>query len=127
MDNKTLLLNMILDSTNHPTADDLYCSLRSAGHKISLATVYNNLNALVEEGSIRRFSFDEKSEHYDKPLRHDHLVCRCCGRVSDVTLQDFTTQLEESLGVTLEYYDLKLFYLCEKCRENKENWEGKNS
>ncbi|MCD7723325.1 MAG: transcriptional repressor [Clostridiales bacterium] len=117
MDNKKVILELVLRSSNHPTADDIYQQLRSSGKKITLATVYNNLHALCKEGKIRCVSFDEKFERYDKPYRHDHLVCRCCGKISDISLDDITDMLSEQCGVRLESYDLKMFYRCADCRK----------
>ena len=46
-----------------------------------------------------------------------HLICRECGRLSDITLQDMTKEIEESTGVCIESYDLKIYYICEECRK----------
>ncbi|MCD7755373.1 MAG: transcriptional repressor [Firmicutes bacterium] len=116
MTNKERILQIVLESADHPTADDIYLRLRTSGKQITLATVYNNLHALCAEGKIRSISFDEKSERYDKPLRHDHLICRGCGKVSDITLADIKAQLEEACGLELDSYDLKMFYRCADCR-----------
>ncbi len=115
-DNKEQILRLILQSDAHPTADDIHFQLRAAGKRATLATVYNNLHALCQEGRIRRITFDNKGDRYDRPMRHDHLICSCCGRISDITLQDLTATLEEHSGVELDYYDLKLFYRCADCR-----------
>ena len=56
-------------------------------------------------------------ERYDRPVRHDHMICRECGRLSDITLQDMTKEIEESTGVCIESYDLKIYYICEECRK----------
>ena len=45
------------------------------------------------------------------------MICRECGRLSDITLQDMTKEIEESTGVCIESYDLKIYYICEECRK----------
>lgn len=90
--------------------------LRESGRKTSLATVYNNLNALCARGQIRRLCFDGKTDRFDKLARHDHLICRRCGSIRDLYLPDLTAQLARDAGTELEAYDLKLFTLCEKCK-----------
>ncbi len=115
--NKDMILKIVLRVDSHPTAEDIYGIIRKHGRKISMATVYNNLNSLAEEGLIRRVSFDGKSEHYDKAVRHDHLVCSECGKITDLMLEDMTGALERDSGVKLESYDLKLFYICDECRK----------
>ncbi len=119
-DNKNQILSLILNSDSHLTADEIYCRLRSSGRHITLATVYNNLHSLCQEGKIRQITIDAKVERYDKPERHDHLICRHCGKISDIAMKDITDVLEESSGIKFDYYDLKLFYCCEQCR-NKEH------
>lgn len=85
--------------------------------KISLATVYNNLSFLHQQGLIRKLTLGDGPERYDRPVRHDHMICRECGRLSDITLQDMTKEIEESTGVCIESYDLKIYYICEECRK----------
>ena len=49
--------------------------------------------------------------------RHDHLVCKKCGTFSDINFEDLTENLEKQLGEGILSYDLKVFYLCPKCRD----------
>lgn len=85
-----------------------------------LATVYNNLNRLWEEGRVRKVSVEGMADRYDRMVRHDHLVCRKCGRLLDVDLGDLTEQLEQKVGIPILSYDLKLMYLCEACRNESQ-------
>ncbi len=117
-ENGRRILDIILKLHNHPTAEDIYQQLLIEGKRMSMGTVYNNLNTLCEEGLIRKLSIDGKIERYDKILRHDHLVCSTCGSIKDVTLQDLTEQLEKESGLKLDAYDLKLFYVCDQCRRS---------
>ncbi|MCD7819589.1 MAG: transcriptional repressor [Lachnospiraceae bacterium] len=116
-ENGKTILDIIEKAGNHPTAEDIYQQVREKGKKMSMATVYNNLNSLVSEGLIRRVMTDGKSEHYDKTMRHDHLICDVCGKISDLMLDDLTVLLERQSGVRLKAYDLKLIYICEQCRK----------
>lgn len=84
-----------------------------------LATVYNNLNSLYQQGKIRKISVEGYPDRYDKTVRHDHLVCRRCGKLSDVYLSDITAQLEKQVGFSIDGYDLKLQYLCPECRSQE--------
>ena len=69
---------------------------------------------------IRKLSIEGSPDRYDKIRRHDHLVCKRCGALSDITFEDMTGDLERQLGEGILSYDLKVFYLCPKCREKKE-------
>ena len=74
-----LILELINQSQGHMTAEQIFLELKKTEPRIVQATVYNNLNALCQEGLIRKLSLEGSPDRYDKILRHDHLVCRKCG------------------------------------------------
>lgn len=112
------ILEIIESSHSHMTAEQVFDTLRQTYPSVVLATVYNNLNRLWQEGRIRKVLVEGMPDRYDRTERHDHLVCKKCGRLQDVDLGDLTKQLEKKAGIPLLFYDLKLVYLCEKCRKN---------
>ena len=59
--------------TDHPTADAVYVTISKDYPKISLGTVYRNLNLLADMGEIQRFSSGDGSEHFD--YNTDPLIC----------------------------------------------------
>lgn len=113
------ILEIISSSRSHMTAEQVFEALRQSCPKVALATVYNNLNRLWEEDLIRKISVEGMPDRYDRIQRHDHLVCKCCGRLADVDLGDLTQQLESKIGMPILSYDLKLLYLCDSCREQQ--------
>lgn len=56
--NAKRVLDIINASTAHPTAEDIYRELISRGEKMSLATVYNSLGKLYEEGQVRKIPME---------------------------------------------------------------------
>lgn len=111
------ILEIIEFSHSHMTAEQVFDTLRQTYPSVVLATVYNNLNRLWQEGRIRKVLVEGMPDRYDRTERHDHLVCKKCGRLQDVDLGDLTKQLEKKAGIPLLFYDLKLVYLCEECRK----------
>ena len=111
-----LILELINQSDRHMTAEQLFLELKEKEPKVVQATVYNNLNALYREGLIRKVAVEGAPDRYDKIRKHDHLVCKTCGALSDVNFEDLTKSLEEQLGEGILSYDLKVLYLCPKCR-----------
>ena len=111
------ILELVNQSKEHMTAEQLYLELKKTEPKVVQATVYNNLNTLCQEGLVRRLSIEGSPDRYDKTRKHDHLICKACGTLSDVTFHDITKDLEEQLGKGILSYDLKVFYLCPKCRK----------
>lgn len=113
------ILEVINRSEEHMTAEQLFLELKGIEPSIVLATVYNNLNALCQEGLIRKMSVEGSPDRYDKIQKHDHLVCKKCSALSDMNFEDLTGSLEKQLGEGILSYDLKVFYLCSKCRGEK--------
>lgn len=77
-------------ATTHPTAEDLFAQLKPHLPTLSLATLYNVLNELVEWGDVRRFDTGDGRIHFD-PDTHPHaeLICMRCHSVVDApTLND---------------------------------------
>ena len=115
------ILDLVLCSTEHPTAEQIFLLMKQTTPKIVLATVYNNLNSLCEEGLIRKISIEGSPDRYDKIVKHDHLVCKRCGALSDITFSDLTASLSAQLGEPILSYDLKVSYLCPACRGKQES------
>lgn len=111
------ILEIINASHSHMTAEQIFERLRETYPAVVLATVYNNLNRLCEENRIRKVSVEGMPDRYDHIQRHDHLVCKKCGRLLDIDLGDLTTQLENKAGIPILSYDLKLLYICEHCQK----------
>ncbi len=115
-----LILEFINQSKEHMTAEQLFLELKKTEPRVVQATIYNNLNVLCQEGLIRRMSIEGSPDRYDTIQKHDHLVCNKCGALSDINFEDLTGKLESQLGEGILFYDLKVYYVCPKCRENKE-------
>lgn len=109
-------MELICSGSSHMTAEQVFLALKKSYPSVVLATVYNNLNSLYQQGRIRKISVEGQPDRYDKNTRHDHLVCRRCGRLSDIHLADLTADLERQTGLSIEGYDLKIQYLCPQCR-----------
>ena len=102
--NAQLILDIIAHSSEHLTAEQIHMVLRESGHRMALATVYNNLAQLHSEGRVR------------KTTRHDHLVCRVCGKLADICFKDLTELLQSQTDEELLSYDLQVSYICPACR-----------
>ena len=111
------IFNIINTSHSHMTIDEIYNTLKKEEPKVVLATVYNNVNKLVQSGKVAKLSIEGQIDRYDKTLKHDHLICSMCGKISDYKFSDLTAKLEEELGEVIEGYDLRIRYVCPECRK----------
>jgi Fur family transcriptional regulator, peroxide stress response regulator len=89
---------------NHPTAEEVFRGVRVALPKISLATVYKSLDALVQSGVAARLDAPGESIRYDaRDDRHYHLRCVESGRVQDLPTK-YDVELIAKLDPTLPAY-----------------------
>lgn len=110
------ILTIVMRKGEHPTAEQVFMEMKVNNPKIAQGTVYNNLNALVDEGRIIRISEPGFPDRFDNTTRHDHMVCIKCGRLADVKLPDFTEEIECNSGEKIISYDLRIRYICPECR-----------
>ena len=113
------IYDIIQSAHDHLTVNQIYEKLRETYPRVVLATVYNNVNKMWEAGLIHKVSVEGMPDRYDRVQRHDHLVCRRCGAVMDITFRDLSETLREKLGEDFLFYDLKVYYLCSACREKE--------
>lgn len=109
----------IMDRFDHPTAEQVYKTARRNCPKISLATVYRNLDRLVEEGLVDKFSVPDEPDHYD-PItsEHYHVHCECCNRIYDVEARitnKLSNLIRKQTGVETRSIRLLAEGICRKC------------
>lgn len=98
---RAVILEELRNVTSHPTAAELYDMARRRLPKISLGTVYANLELLARTGVIRKLEISGSAARFDGDTkRHYHVHCIRCGRVDDVhdVPADFTKMGDVSLG-----------------------------
>jgi Fe2+ or Zn2+ uptake regulation protein len=92
-------------ANDHPSVEQVYQGVRPALPRISLATVYKALEALVASGLATKLTADDGSALYDaRPDRHYHLRCLRTGRVEDLPTPydpDLVSKLDPQLAERL--------------------------
>ena len=113
------IYDIVRMSREHLTVHQIFERLKTDHPKVVLATVYNNLNKMWESGLVRKVSAEGMPDRYDIPQKHDHLVCKRCGKILDVFFEDLTAPLRSQLGQDFLFYELKVYYQCPECRERE--------
>lgn len=112
---------LLLQKRDHPTADEIYARARSGMPTISLATVYNCLETLVETKLIRQVNFEREPTRYCPNLtQHAHFYCRESGEIIDIELSDrLITELTKALpeGFSTQHIDIAYDGKCNGCHE----------
>ena len=119
---RRIILEELRKVATHPTADQLYLSVRERLPRISLATVYRNLELLVREGLIQRVEFGGSQMRFDgNPDAHHHLRCLSCGEVRDAgaRIPSLQRAMRPGSGYEITGYHLEFTGFCARCRKDK--------
>jgi Fur family ferric uptake transcriptional regulator len=121
---KRVVLEELSKVKSHPTAHDVYEMVKSRLPRISLGTVYRNLDQLSSSGQIRRLDMGQSQRRFDAVV-DDHLHIRCisCGKVDDVplhpamstiTIKDIVSSQSgyDVLGCEMDFQGI-----CPKCKK----------
>ncbi len=116
---KVILQVLQKDVTTHPSADEVYDIVRRDLPRISLGTVYRNLEILCELGEIQKLEFGGAHKRFDgNPHAHYHVRCALCDRVDNVDL-DPVKQIEADINSATDYkiigHRLEFIGLCPDC------------
>ena len=77
-----------LYNNGHMNIDDLYKKLLSKFPSVSLATIYKNINAMVEKVFLSEVKIPNSKSVYELiKTEHAHLVCSSCGHIEDIMLR----------------------------------------
>lgn len=109
---------------DHPTAEDIYLSVKACDSSASISTVYRNLQGMEQQGLVRRLHMPSGSDRYDtNRAPHQHFYCTCCGKITDLEipadLQQYEQLLVNQLGASLSYVGITLEGICRECLEKE--------
>lgn len=116
------ILDYLRQTKDHPTADIVYTHVRELYPKVSLGTVYRNLNLLAEEGEILRLTQGNGSERFDGNTEpHYHFICNHCKHILDLkitSLEHINTLANVGFDGMIEGHEVLFYGLCPTCKKN---------
>lgn len=114
------VLRYLLKHACHPTAEEIHDVVNRHDPRVSRATVYNSLHALVGSGLVREVKLGGDATRFEPHIeRHHHFVCDQCGRIEDVEWFELG-EIVNRPGVNLRSIRaLVLQGLCETCLAQK--------
>ncbi len=105
---------------HHPTAEEVFLAVKPKLPRISLATVYKNLEALVQCGAVSKLAYGDASARYDiRTDHHYHTRCLGCGKIWDLDAQEdsaLLARIKPQAGFEVKDYRLELLGYCRECR-----------
>lgn len=113
------ILEFLINSMTHPTADDIYKALEGKFPNMSVATVYNNLRVFREVGLVKELTFGDASSRFDfVTTQHYHVICDSCGKIVDFHYPglDEVEQLASHVtGFKISHHRLEVYGSCPDC------------
>ncbi|WP_373034832.1 Fur family transcriptional regulator [Sulfurimonas sp.] len=114
-----LAISNALHSCGHINIDTLYSIMLKKFNSISLATIYKNINLMLENSYIQEVKIPQNKSVYELTKTiHSHLVCQKCGKVEDISLH-MDSILNEALSKSnfeISKTDLVLSGVCKNCQ-----------
>ncbi|MDO4619632.1 MAG: transcriptional repressor [Lachnospiraceae bacterium] len=120
---RRLVLENIQSRCDHPTADEIYLSVREKDEHISRGTVYRNLEYLSENGTIAHLRFAGIGRYDRNTVPHNHLYCVSCRKVIDVTGGQAHTEWDQAVEKETSYriigHSTVFEGICPECLKKK--------
>jgi Fur family ferric uptake transcriptional regulator len=117
---REIILKELQDSHQHLTADELYERVKKVMPRISLATVYRNLETLSEAGIIGKLEISGRQKRFDYDVQpHDHIYCLKCHRVDNIEFDRNlvnTSAVASDRGYRITGYRVEFRGICAACR-----------
>ncbi len=120
---REIIYNQVMNYPTHPTAEEVYNSLKRDNPNLSLGTVYRNLNQLSEAGILLKIPIADGSDRFDgRTDCHYHMICEKCRRVFDIEL-DCLDGIPQSVsrrdGHLITRITLNLKGICAECLKDE--------
>lgn len=115
------VLEYLIETEEHPTADDIFKALSHEHKNMSVATVYNNLKLFKDTGLVTELTYGDSSSRFDfKTNPHYHIICTECGTITDFEYPALE-EVEHLAGLLTGYevngHRLELYGRCENCQK----------
>ncbi len=120
---RAVILETLRESAAHLTADEVYRMVRKTMPRISLGTVYRNLDLLVGIGEILCLERAGAQKRFDgNPRPHYHVRCEKCGAIGDVftsvPMPDMEAAQIYPAFAAIRGMEVGFTGICERCRHD---------
>jgi Fur family peroxide stress response transcriptional regulator len=115
------IYQVLLQKRDHPTAEDVFIRAKRGMPDISIATVYNCLDTLVQCGLVRQVQLDRGATRFCPNMReHGHFYCNGCDTVFDVDLPEKPQpRIILPHGFKAERFEVAIHGVCPDCAKKK--------
>ncbi|MGM0641340.1 MAG: Fur family transcriptional regulator, partial [Thermotogota bacterium] len=115
--NRLKVAEVIFNSTEHPSIDEIHTTLTRNGKNISFTSVYNIIKMFQSAGIVKEIKSKDRSRYDANTKPHSHFICRSCGRVIDIE-EDLNIDFPDHVNsMKVESIEVNYFGLCQECSE----------
>jgi Fur family peroxide stress response transcriptional regulator len=125
---RILIYKALKNSASHPTAEDIYKTVKVEYPSISLATVYKTLETLSENGLLSKVTELHDLARYDAEVSpHHHILCRKCKKVMDVHDEQLENiPIPQTNEFTVEGVRILFEGICKECAAKQQEAQKDN-
>jgi Fe2+ or Zn2+ uptake regulation protein len=119
---RQLVYETVASTDAHPSAEWVHGRVRRQMPRVSLGTVYRNLQLLVAEGRLKAWTRGRTTRYDADVTPHDHFVCRACGLLLDIERAPEAISSEKRLragGHQIDNRVLEFIGVCRDCRRRR--------
>lgn len=117
---RSVILEELRRVDTHPSADELYLLVRKRLPRISLGTIYRNLEILTDSGEISRIDSGSALKRFDGTTEpHHHVRCVRCDRIADAPIElklDIDERVQRLTGFRILGQHAEFIGLCPRCQ-----------
>lgn len=115
------ILNYLAGNKSHPSAEDIYSEVKEMFPTMSLATVYNTIEALRRRGRVLEVTIEPTKKRFDPDTRpHHHLICVKCKKIRDIHYEySLPVSAKERGGFEIIGNHIEFYGLCPLCKQEQ--------
>lgn len=105
---------------SHPTAETIWDEVKKNQPNISLRTIYQVLNDLVQMGEVNSFDYNGTVRFDTNSHNHDHFICTLCKKIFDVHIKG-KVELNNESNFKVDTTEVIFKGKCTKCSQASTN------
>jgi len=110
----------VLQDAGHISIEDLFTIIRKHFSSISIATLYKNINSMLEVNLVKEVKIPHSKSKYEiVKYKHSHMTCKKCGKVEDIelSLDNVIQDASKMSGYSFNENSLILSGTCPECQK----------